>query len=168
MVQLLPMTESDFRIYLQNSIESYAQDHVKAGNWHPSEALQRSEKEFQDLLPDGVASKDQYLFSIADHITGTKVGILWFAVQYRGSHPYAFVYDFLIYEEFRRQGYGRRAFAVLEEHVRELGLNSISLHVFGHNQPAIALYQAAGYEVTDLQMKKRLGPVAHELEENTL
>lgn len=157
MVQLLPMTESELQIYLQTAVEEYAQEHVKAGHWHPSEALQQSEKEFRQLLPDGVASKDQYLFSIVDEATGSKVGILWFAVQYRSSQPYAFVYDFLIYEEFRRQGYGKQAFAVLEEKVKELGLDSISLHVFGHNQPAIALYQAAGYEITDLHMTKKLG-----------
>ncbi|CUS04046.2 GCN5-related N-acetyltransferase [Candidatus Promineifilum breve] len=157
MVQLLPMTASDFHIYLRNAVDEYAQDHVKAGNWHPSEALQRSEKEFQELLPDGVASKDQYLFSIVDGITGMKVGILWFAVRNKASHPDAFVYDFEIYEEFRRQGYGTQAFATLEERVQELGLDSISLHVFGHNQPAIALYQAAGYEITNLHMTKKLG-----------
>lgn len=157
MVQLLPMTESDFHLYLQNAVEEYAQDHVRAGNWHPSEALQRSEKEFHDLLPDGVASKDQYLYSIVDDTTGAKVGILWFAVRRRASLPDAFVYDFLIYEEFRRQGYGKQAFAVLEERVQELGLDSVSLHVFGHNQPAIALYQAAGYEITNLHMTKKLG-----------
>lgn len=157
MVQLIPMTASDFQIYLQNSVEEYAQEHVKAGNWHPSEALQQAEKEFQQLLPDGVASKDQHLFSIVDDTTGMKVGMLWFAVRYRSSQLYAFVYDFLIYEEFRRQGYGKQAFAVLEERVQELGLDSISLHVFGHNQPAIALYLAAGYEITNLHMTKKLG-----------
>ena len=46
---------------------------------------------------------------------------------------------------------------VLEDKVRELGLDSISLHVFGHNHAAIALYQAAGYETTDLHMVKKLG-----------
>ena len=157
MVQLLPMTESDLQIYLQNAVEEYAQEHVRAGNWHPSEALQKSENEFQQLLPNGVTSKDQHLFSIVDDTTRMKVGILWFAVRYKSSHPYAFVYDFLIYEEFRRQGYGRQAFAALEERVRELGLESISLHVFGHNHAAIALYQAAGYETTDLLMVKKLG-----------
>lgn len=113
-------------------------------------------KQFQRLLPNGVASKDQYLYAIVDD-AGRKVGVLWLAVRYQsGIRPYAFVYDFLIDEEFRRRGYGRQAFEVLEEKVKEMGLDSISLHVFGHNQPAIALYQAAGYETTDLQMVKRL------------
>ena len=159
MVQLIPMTENEFQPYYRRAVEDYARDHVEAGNWHPSEALRKAEKQFQQLLPDGVASKDQHLYSIVHDPTGMKVGMIWFAVRYKSfaSHPYAFVYDFLIDEEFRRKGYGKQAFVALEDKVKELGLDSISLHVFGHNQAAIALYQAAGYETTDLLMTKKLG-----------
>jgi RimJ/RimL family protein N-acetyltransferase len=158
MVQLIPMAQSEFQLYYRRAVEDYARDHVEAGNWHPSEALQQAEEQFRQLLPDGVATKDQHLFSIVDESTGVKVGMIWFAVRYKSgaSHPYAFVYDFLIDEEFRRKGYGKQAFAVLDEKVKELGLDSISLHVFGHNQAAIALYEMAGYTITDLHMTKVL------------
>ena len=155
MVQLMPMTESEFNDFRKAAVEEYAQDHVNAGNWDPAEALQKSEQEFQELLPQGIASPDQHLFSIVDD-AGAKVGMLWFAVRYKGSQPYAFVYDFMIDEPFRRKGYGRQAFAVLDEKAKELGLASIALHVFGHNHAAIALYQAAGYEITNLHMAKKL------------
>lgn len=155
MVQLIPMTENEFKDYLKAAVEEYAQEHVRAGNWDPAEALQKSEQEFQQLLPQGVASPDQHLFSIVDD-AGAKVGMLWFAVRHKGAHPYAFVYDFMIDEQFRRKGYGRQAFAVLEEKAKSLDLDSIALHVFGHNQAAIALYQAAGYEITNLHMSKKL------------
>lgn len=155
MVQLIPMSENEFKDYLKAAVEEYAQEHVRAGNWDPAEALQKSEHEFRQLLPQGVASPDQHLFSIVDD-AGAKVGILWFAVQYKGVYPYAFVYDFMIDEQFRRKGYGRQAFAVLEEKAKSLDLDSIALHVFGHNQAAIALYQAAGYETTNLHMIKKL------------
>lgn len=156
MVQLIPMPENEFKDYLKSAVEEYAQEHVRAGNWDPAEALQKSKQEFQQLLPQGVASPDQHLFAIVDDATGAKVGMLWFAVQHKGSHPYAFVYDFSIDEQFRRKGYGRQAFSVLEEKARSLGLDSISLHVFGHNRAAIALYQAAGYEIANLHMVKKL------------
>ena len=156
MVRLVPMTESEFHVYCKHSIENYAQEHVKAGNWHPAEALQKVEKEFLQLLPDGVASKNQHFFSIERDHTGVKVGMIWFAVRDDASRPSAFIYDFRIDEEFRRSGYGRQTLMRLEEKVRELGLDTISLHVFGHNQAAIALYQMTGYEVTDLHMTKKL------------
>ena len=156
MVRLVPMTEKEFQAYRRRSVKEYAQEHIRAGNWHPSEALQKAEKEFLQLLPDGVASKNHYLFSLEDDHAGVQVGMIWFAVRDEASHPSAFVYDFLIYEEFRRRGYGRQTLTALEEKTKELGLDTISLHVFGHNQAAIALYQQAGYETTSLYMAKKL------------
>ncbi len=156
MVRLVPMTEKEFQAYRRRSVKEYAQEHIRAGNWHPSEALQKAEKEFLQLLPDGVASKNHYLFSLEDDHVGVQVGMIWFAVRDEASHPSAFVYDFLIYEEFRRRGYGRQTLTALEEKAKELGLDTISLHVFGHNQAAIALYQQAGYEATSLYMAKKL------------
>ncbi len=156
MVRLVPMTENEFQAYRQRSVEEYAQEHVRAGDWHPSEAVQKAEGEFLHLLPDGAASKNQYLFSLEDDLAGVKVGMIWFAVRDKASRPSAFIYDFVIYEEFRRRGYGRQALTALEEKARELGLDTISLHVFGHNQAAIALYQQAGYEATSLYMAKKV------------
>ena len=156
MVQLVPMTESEFQMYCKSAVENYAQEHVKAGDWHPSDALQRAEKEFQRLLPDGLASKNHHFFSIQDDRTGENVGMIWFAVRSEALRPLAFIYDFLIYQEFRRRGYGEQAFVQLEEKAKELGLDKISLQVLGHNKAAIALYQKAGYEITDLHMEKKL------------
>ena len=156
MVKLVPMMESEFQAYLKRSIESYAQEHVKAGNWDSSDALQKAEKEFLQLLPDGIVSKKQHLLSIEDGYTGVKIGLIWFAEKLQASRPSAFIYDFLIYEEHRRKGYGKQTLTALEEKVKELGIETISLHAFGHNQAAIDLYQKAGYEITDLHMAKKV------------
>ena len=157
MVRLVPMTDGEFQMYLKHAIEEYAQEHVKAGNWDASDALQRAEKEFLQLLPDGTASKNQHLLSIEESGTGIKIGMIWFAEKYQASSPYAMIYDFLIYEEHRRKGYGKQTLAALEEKVKELGIETIALHVFGHNQAAIDLYQKTGYKMTNIQMQKKLG-----------
>ena len=156
MVRLVPMTETEYQAYLEFDMQRYAEENVKAGNWHPSEALEKSRKEHQRLLPDGLATKSQYLFSIEDEKTGSKVGEIWFAVDYKRPQPSAFVYDFMIHEEFRRRGYGTQALQALEEKVKELGVNKISLHVFGHNHAARALYEKMGYETTGTYMSKKL------------
>jgi len=156
MVRLVPMTESEFQDYMKHAVEDYAREHVKAGNWHSSEALQKAEAEFLQLLPEGVTSKNQYLFSIKDDPTSLKVGMIWFAVNEKTPHPSAFIYDFMIDEQFRKRGYGRQTLRMLEEKVKALGIDQISLHVFGHNHVAIALYKKAGYEITGLRMAKKL------------
>jgi RimJ/RimL family protein N-acetyltransferase len=156
MVRLAPMTEIEYQAYLESDIQRYAEEQVKAGNWHPSEALEKSRKEHQQLLPDGLATKDKYLFSVQDQDTGSKVGVIWFAVDYKRLEPLAFIYDFVIDEEFRRRGYGTRALQALEEKAKELGVTKISLHVFGHNHAAKALYEKVGYETTGVYMAKKV------------
>ena len=83
--------------------------------------------------------------------------MIWFAVRGKTPPLAAFIYDFLIYEQYRKRGYGGQTLRAVDERAKELGIETIGLHVFGHNQAAIALYQKAGYEITDLQMEKKLG-----------
>ena len=157
MARLVPMTETEFQTYYESSMQEYAQDHVKAGTWVTSEALQNAEKQYRQLLPDGLASKNQYLFSIEDAETGAKVGILWFAVDDGRAEPSAYIYDIRIREEFRGKGYGTQAMRALEEKVKEFGVMRIALHVFGHNHAARALYEKVGYEIMGIGMSKRIG-----------
>jgi len=158
MVRLDPMTETEFRVYLEDDIQRYAQAQVRAGNWHPTEAMEKSRKEHQQLLPDGLASKNQHLFSIMDEELGCQVGVIWFAVYDEGLRPSVFIYDFLIHDDFRRRGYGTQALEALEDKVKELGIDRISLHVFGYNQIAQALYRKLGYEIAGMHMTKQLEP----------
>ncbi len=62
----------------------------------------------------------------------------------------------MIYEDYRRRGYATQALRAIEEKARELGLNNIALHVFGHNDGARVLYEKVGYVVTDFIMAKDL------------
>lgn len=156
MVRLIPMTQSDFEPYLEHAIYDYAQEHVKAGTWDQAQAVEASRKEFEVLLPNGVASENQFLFSIQDDLTQAKVGMLWFALKENRGSPFAFIYDFNIYPEFQRKGYGAQALEALEVQVKQRGLHEIELHVFGHNHAARALYDKAGYETRNIRMVKKL------------
>lgn len=156
-VGLIPMTEEEYRPWLEAAVRDYAEDHIKDGRWTAENALEESAKEFNHLLPEGLATAGNYLFRIYDARQDQKVGYLWFAVQEPEGRQYAFVYDFAISEPFRRRGYGSGAFEALEEKVRELGLDNIQLHVFGHNDAARALYKKLGYVETNVRMRKDLG-----------
>lgn len=46
----------------------------------------------------------------------------------------------------RRRGIGKALLAAAEEWARENGVSKLELHVFPHNEPAIALYERMGYE----------------------
>ncbi len=155
MVTLEPMTEAEFQSFVEPAIAEYAQGHITDGQWAEEEALEKSRKEFHDLLPDGVSTPNNYLFTLVN-ASQQKVGILWFAMRESQGQRAAFVYDVRIDEAFRRHGYGSQAFRELENRVRALGGNKISLHVFGSNHAAQDMYKKLGYETTNVLMAKTL------------
>jgi len=150
MVTLEPLEQEDFDRFLEQEIRGYAEDHVRNGNWPAEGALERSKQEFEHYLPDGIHSKDQYLYSIIDD--QTKIGVLWVKVK----DQKAFIYDFVIDEAFRGKGYGKQALMVMDEKLKSMGVESVGLHVFGDNITAQELYKKMGFQITDIQMKKEL------------
>jgi ribosomal protein S18 acetylase RimI-like enzyme len=150
------MTEPEYLLYRRRAIRNYAAEKTKAGNWPAEAARKLAERDYDELLPNGQASPNQHLFSIVDESSGVRVGVLWFGLIDPAPVREAFLFDFMIYREFCRRGYGSQALQALEAKVKELGLDRISLHVFGHNQSALALYQKMGYAITNINMCKRL------------
>ena len=152
MTKLVPMHQEDLEPYLERGIREYADDHVRNGNWSAEEALERSRKEFEQLLPEGVNSRDQFLYSIVDKTDGDKIGLLWVQVK----DQKAFIYDFIIDESFRGKGYGKQALLALDEKLKSMDVESVGLHVFGDNITAQELYRKMGYQITGIHMKKTL------------
>jgi ribosomal protein S18 acetylase RimI-like enzyme len=149
MVKLEPLQQDDFDHFLEREIHSYAEDHVRNGNWPAHGALERSRKEFEHYLPDGIHSPNQYLWSILNE-ENRKIGILWVQVK-EGK---AFIFDFVIDETYRGKGYGKQSLQAMDERLKSMGAQSVALHVFGDNIPAQELYKKAGFEITGIHMKK--------------
>jgi RimJ/RimL family protein N-acetyltransferase len=51
----------------------------------------------------------------------------------------------MVASEWRRRGVGRALLEAAERWARETGVRKLELHVFPHNDAAIALYEQAGY-----------------------
>ena len=150
MVTLEPLQPEDFERFLEQEIRGYAEAHVRNGNWPEDGAVERSRKEFESLLPDGIHSKDQYLWSLTEG--DRKVGVLWVQVK----DQKAFIYDFVIDEALRGKGYGKQALMALDKKLESMDVKSVGLHVFGDNIIAQELYKKVGYQITGIQMKKKL------------
>ncbi len=155
-VILRSMTQDEFVLYIENAAVAYAADKVKADAWAKDGAVERARIEFANSLPEGLATKEHYLFSIYDEALNIVVGIIWFSIGKWQPQPLAFVNDFEVFEAYRRKGYGTQAFLALEDKVKEIGLHKIMLHVFGHNKEAQRLYERLGYQVTDIDMAKNI------------
>ena len=151
MITLEPIQQEDFDRMIDTEIRGYAEEHVRNGNWPAEGALERSKKEFDTLLPDGIHTKDQYLWSLLDE-DSNKIGLLWVQVK----DQKAFIYDFVINEAFRGKGYGKQALIALDEKLKAMNVESVGLHVFGDNITAQELYKKMGYQITGIHMKKEL------------
>ena len=148
------MTQSEFDAFLAQAVPEYAADNVRAGYWDESEALEKSRKEFETLLPQGVQSENHFLYSIYDGEEA--VGMIWMRANMDRPVKSGFIFDIRVEDKFRGKGYGKQAMLLIEEKARELGLKSIGLHVFAYNTVAKNLYEGIGYETTSLNMIKQL------------
>ena len=63
------MSEAAFEAYLARSIPEYAAEKVRAGSWHPDDALRRSQEGHAKLLPDGIATPGHFLFELVEAST---------------------------------------------------------------------------------------------------
>jgi ribosomal protein S18 acetylase RimI-like enzyme len=148
MITLEPMQQEEYDRVMENEIIGYAADHVRNGNWPEEGSLERSRKEFESLLPEGLHTPNQYIWSLVDG--GQKLGFLWVEIK----DGRAFIYDFLIHEEYRGKGYGKQALAAMDEKLQLLNVKSVALHVFGDNITAQELYKKMGFEITNMHMQK--------------
>jgi RimJ/RimL family protein N-acetyltransferase len=153
-LRLQPMNALEYQQFLDYAIPNYAEEKTKAGNFSPEDAMSLSAQEYQELLPLGPDTRDNYLLSIYDEGLGKKVGFVWLTIQQMGVLRTLTVVNILIYAEFRRRGYASKAFHLIEEMAYELDLTRVTLHVFGHNDAARALYQKLGYRETNVNMAK--------------
>ena len=156
MVQLVPMSESDYLRFLEWAISDYAQGQIRAETWKAKDAQRLAEETFQSLLPDGLSTPNQYLCSIIDEALDQPVGYLWYGVRDREGDRFVMLCEFVILEAYRRRGYGTEALRALEEKVKELGMDRIILHVFGYNEAARALYKKVGYVERNVTMAKKI------------
>ena len=153
-IALRKMSQEEFAAYVKDSITKYAEETQQADRCSKEEALEIARQSFQRLLPNGLDSSNQFLFSIYNG--STRIGSLWFGLKGAALNQKAFVYDIVLSPESRGKGNGKKAMLLFEEMVTELGIKSAGLHVFGHNEIARRLYENLGYRATNILMSKEI------------
>ena len=153
-IGFVELEEGPYRDYRKNLVRHYAADKVRAGAWSQAEAEGRAARDVDGLLPEGPTTQGHLLYSVREDSTDAEVGIVWFALRDSGVGRSVWIYDIIIYEDFRRRGYASRTLELVEEWARDLGAKSVELHVFGHNRGARALYEKLGYSITSITMAK--------------
>jgi GNAT superfamily N-acetyltransferase len=154
MVELVPMTEADYRRYAETAVEDYAQSRFKCGGCSIEEARANAKDSYAELLPSGTSSPGQHLYKVLATDVDGPVGMIWVALGEQYGTKTAYVYDLEIAELHRGKGYGAGALECAERLAREWGAVRISLNVWGWNHAARSLYEKAGYAVIGIGMSK--------------
>ena len=150
------MSPEAYEAWRVASIAGFAADMVRIGAWPAAGAEAKASAQLEQILPAGRATAGHEFWSIvADD--GETVGHLWLGPHDVVGRGAAFIWDIAIVAGARGRGYGRAALLALEPLVRQLGYETIRLHVFGDNEVARQLYRSAGYVETDVSMQKQLG-----------
>ena len=149
-IELKTMNQSEYESFMARSIPEYAKEKQRAEGLTAQAATALAKRTFEELLPHGLKSEDQYLYCFT--LSGQSVGELWLAKRGDGC----FIYELYLDESLRGQGLGKQLMGLIDSEAKRLDFKVIRLHVFGHNKIATKLYQSCGYEVTNLNMTKRL------------
>jgi len=154
MGKLEPMTQAEFDAYYEAIIPDYAADNVRAGYWTEDESLEKSRQQTERFLPQGLQTKDNYLYTLRDN--DQYIGMIWFKADLDRPLKSGFIFDVRIDDKFRGKGYGKEIMLLIEEKARELDIKRIGLHVFGYNKVAKNLYERIGYRYASYNMLKDL------------
>ena len=144
-VQLREMSKDEFKIFFENSIFDYANDLVKSSNITMDEARIQAQGEFEEMLPNGLETKDNIFRIIVDVAEQKAVGIIWYLFETTDDVKQIFLSDFIIKEEERRKGYASAALIEMERDAQKNDCAESIIYVWKHNLPGINLYTKCGY-----------------------
>lgn len=153
MISLKKMHYSDYNNYIEIAIPDYANDKIESGAWKEEEAFNLSEQTFFTSLPNKQDTINEYLYCIC--LEKQVIGYTWFHFNSKDNST-AFIYDFLILEDYQNKGYGSKAMFLIQNNAKKVGAKKIALHVFAHNERAVHVYKNNGFHFTDFSMAKEL------------
>ena len=102
-----PMSAQEFAGWRAPQIVEYAAEMARNAGRTTEELMAHSEREFDDLLPQGSETTGHRLLIAEDIVTGERIGWLWIAERDSDAGKVAWIYDIVVDEALRGKGYGR-------------------------------------------------------------
>ncbi|MDV9199316.1 GNAT family N-acetyltransferase [Streptomyces sp. Wh19] len=140
-----PMTPAEYPEWLVSEKAAYVGDIVRAGALSPEEAVLKSDRDFAELIPEGLATPDNTFLVI--EAAGEPIGTGWLRHGYLPGVTYGF--SLYVQERHRGKGYGRAAMSAGEQATLAAGDSTLMFTVWGGNEVAMNLYTRAGYRVVE-------------------
>lgn len=155
MINLTKMTEKEFSKYKNSNF--YVQEILNADdNKSEIDANKKADEQFYKLLPNGVHTINNFLYSIIEKDLGHTIGMIWFAIEKEKTNIVSFGYDIYIDHEYRKRGYATAALEEAMNKSKKLGANTFQVHVFNHNTESLKLCFSAGFKVIQKSSSSQL------------
>jgi ribosomal protein S18 acetylase RimI-like enzyme len=147
-----PFPSSDLAEWIGHTRQNYIDERVDGGDAR-AEVEGEGNSTIERLFPGGSPAPGQLVGQLIS--AEQAIGYLWIGIA-RTDPQRWWVWDVMIDEQFRGQGYGRQAMKLAEMLARREGALTLGLNVLGQNRVARALYTSLGYTDTAVQMRKAL------------
>lgn len=86
-------------------------------------------------------------------IKGSQIGFVW--IQIKILEKTAFGYDIYLEPQFRSQGIGRKVMIKCGKKLKAMGIETVEICVFKHNEIARRLYTSFGFQVKKFDEQRR-------------
>ncbi|QHA08889.1 GNAT family N-acetyltransferase [Streptomyces broussonetiae] len=149
-----PMTQAEYPEWLASEKASYIADIVRSGALSPEEAVRKSDRDFADLISEGLDTPDNTF--LVFEAAGERMGSGWLKHGYLPGVTYGF--SLHVHEQHRGKGYGRAAMVAGERATLAAGDSSLMFTVWGGNEVAMNLYTSTGYHVIGESRSLGLSP----------
>ncbi|MFB6711861.1 MULTISPECIES: GNAT family N-acetyltransferase [unclassified Streptomyces] len=140
-----PMTRAEYPEWLASEKVAYADDIVRAGALSREEAVLKSDRDFAELIPEGLATPDNTFLVL--EAAGEPIGTGWLKHGHLPEVTYG--YSLYVQEGHRGKGYGRAAMSAGEQATLAAGDSTLMFTVWGGNEVAMNLYTSAGYRIVE-------------------
>lgn len=156
-IRLRPMRADEFPDYVAYFVPDYAAEISANYDVDSATARARAERDVATDLGKGAETEGQVLLCVfrEDDPDMSAIGYLWCKPD--DGAGAVFINDFYVFPEHRGAGVARGALAALERWFADTGHHELRLRVAADNARAQKVYQAAGYRVTGINMRKAIG-----------
>jgi GNAT superfamily N-acetyltransferase len=147
------MSSTEITIFLARSNDEYVTERVAWGD-NIERATREAAAQTDAAFPNGKPAPGHLLFHVeCDNVA---VGALWIGPLRPERPTHYWVWDVLIDEPHRAQGFGRAAMVLAEQEARAAGATELGMNVVDTNTVARHLYESLGYAPTSTHMSKKL------------
>jgi ribosomal protein S18 acetylase RimI-like enzyme len=159
MITFKKIEPDEFKRYGQIFIKDYSEDLSVNHGYSPKESLAIATRALSTSFPNNISTASDVIICImaeSSVIENNVVGFLWYNIN--SDNAKAYICDFFIFEQHRSKGHGKSAIALLESELAQHEINYLGLRVANNNPRALALYQDLGFNISGLNMSKRVIP----------